>query len=274
VDMGTHGSWLEEAADAGLRILIDGEPGFTQMKMEKRLSAGGRPPDYDVFYTTGRNVGTENSTVPTAGKKWRPLFHPVVVDLFCPQVVNVEAPFTTVMNWQSYEPLEYNGTTYGHKDVEFGKFLDLPSLTTTPIELAVSGDNVALGDLIDTGWRIRDAHQTTTSVDSFKNYIYASKGEFSVCKNGYVMTNCGWFSDRSAAYLASSRPVVMQDTGFSAHIPCGQGLFAVCTVDEAAAAINEISSDYERHSKWARDIAVEYLDASRVLGKLLHELGV
>jgi hypothetical protein len=274
VDMGTHGSWLEEATGAGLRVLIDGEPGFTQMKMEKRLAAGGEPPDYDVYYTTGRNVGTENSTAPTAGKQWRPLFHPVVVSLFCPQVVNVDAPFTTVMNWQSYEPLEYNGTTYGHKDVEFKKFIDLPSLATTPVELAVSGENVPFEHLINTGWRIRDAHRITASVESFKNYIYASKGELSVCKNGYVMTNCGWFSDRSAAYLASSRPVVMQDTGFSAHIPCGQGLFAVCTVDEAAAAINEISSDYERHSTWAREVAIEYLDAPRVLGRFLHELGV
>lgn len=271
VDMGTHGSWLGETADTGLRVLVDGEPGFTQMKMENRLAAGEELPEYDFYYTTGRNIGTERSAAPTAGKKWRPLFHPVVVDLFHPR--GAGAPFTTVMNWQSYETLEYNGTKYGHKDIEFEKFVDLPRMVPVPIELAVSG-RVPLEHLTGAGWRIRDAHHVTASVDSFVDYIYASKGEFSICKNGYVATNCGWFSDRGAAYLASGRPVVQQDTGFGFHLPCGEGLFAARTVEEAAAAIDEIDGDYERHSKRARDVALEYLDAPKVLGVFLRELGV
>jgi hypothetical protein len=104
--------------------------------------------------------------------------------------------------------------------------------------------------------------------------VSASLGEFSVCKNGYVATNCGWFSDRSAAYLASGRPVVMQETGFSTHLPCGAGLFAVRTVEEAADAINEVRGDYERHSAAARAIAQDCLEAQTVLGKLLQELGI
>ena len=110
------------------------------------------------------------------------------------------------------------------------------------------------------------------SVDTYKRYIQDSAGEFSVCKNIFVASNCAWFSDRSAAYLAVGRPVVIQDTGVSEHLPCGRGLFAVRTVEEAAEAIDEIDSDYEHHSKWARRIASEYLDALLVLKKLLSEV--
>ena len=274
IDMGTHGSWLSEAQGAALRVLIDGEPGFTQMKMQNRLAAGEKLLNYGYYYTTGRNVGTEKSTAPTAGKQWRPLFHPVVVDLFDPHPVSPNAPFTTVMNWQSYEAVEYNGTKFGHKDVEFSKFIDLPRMTTPPLEIAVSGKNLPTERLLSAGWCIRDAHNASISFDIFTDYIRTSRGEFSVCKNGYVATNSGWFSDRSAAYLASGRPVVMQETGFSTHIPCGRGLFAVHTVDSAATAIDEIDGNYDRHSKWARDIAVEYLDAPKVLRRFLSELGI
>jgi hypothetical protein len=112
------------------------------------------------------------------------------------------------------------------------------------------------------------------SFDSWRDYIRASRGEFSVCKNVYVATNSGWFSDRSACYLASGRPVVMQDTGFSAHLPCGRGLFAVRNAEEAAAAIAEINGNYQRHSRAARALASEFLDTGIVLRKFLRELGV
>ena len=121
---------------------------------------------------------------------------------------------------------------------------------------------------------MRSAHEVTATIDSFTAYIGASMGEFSVCKNGFVALRTGWFSDRSAAYLASGRPVVMQDTGFSQHLPTGRGLFAVNTPDEAAAAIESILADYQAHSRWARELAVEYLEAVKVLGSFLDELGV
>jgi hypothetical protein len=274
IDMGTHGTWLHEARGTTLRVLIDGEPGFTQIKMENMMAAGKELFHYDCYYTVGKNVGTERSTAPTGGQKWHQLFHPVVVDLFDTYPVSAKAPFTTVMNWQSYEALEYNGIKFGHKDLEFNKFIGLPQITTTLLEIAVSGENLPTQSLLSAGWSIRDAHDVTISFNSFKDYIGSSRGEFSVCKNGYVATNSGWFSDRSAAYLASGRPVVMQDTGFNRHLPCGQGLFAVNTVEEAAGAINEIQTNFDCHSVWARDVAFEYLDASKVLKRLLNELGI
>ena len=277
IDMGTHGSWLPEAQGAGLRVLIDGEPGFTQMKMANRAAAGEGDPEYDHHYTTGRNIGTDRSSAPTAGRTWRHIFHPVVPELFEPNgggAGGADAPYTTVMNWQSYEPLQYEGRAYGHKDVEFGKFRELPMEAPVPLEVAVSGKGVPQAELEQVGWRIRDAHEVTVSFASFAGYVRASRGEFSVCKNGYVATNCGWFSDRSAAYLAAGRPVVMQETGFSDHLPCGEGLFAVRTRHEAATALAEIAGDYERHSRRAAEIAHDFLDARRVLRRFLDELGV
>ena len=153
-----------------------------------------------------------------------------------------EAPFTTVMNWQSHAPLEFEGEVYGQKDVEFEKFMDLPTRTGATLEISVAGARAPRERLARSGWRVRDAHEVTASYDSYVQYIHASRCEFSVCKNVFVATNSGWTSDRSAAYLSSGRPVVVQDTGFSAHIPCGEGLFAIRTVEEAASAIEAINS--------------------------------
>lgn len=273
IDMGTHGAWLPEAEKVALRILIDGEPGFTQMKMAKRLAAGETLPEYDYYYTTGLNVGTEASLAPSAGKDWRHMFHPVVPELFSNQRQPGEA-YTTIMNWQSYEAVEYDGQVYGHKDVEFERFIDLPRLTNATMEVAVSGGNVPSERISAAAWRQSDAHSVTVTFDSFREYIFSSRGEFSVCKSGYVRLNTGWFSDRSAAYLASGRPVVMQETGFSTHLPCGRGLFAVSDSEQAAAAIAEIETDYAKHSGAAIEIARDLLAPRVELKRVLDELGV
>ena len=272
-DIGTHGAWMEDAEKTGATMLVDGEPGYTQMKMESALAAGKTLPEYDHYFSNGANIGTPASSAPTAGKNWRPLFNPVVPELFDHADAGAGAPFTTVMNWQAHEPFQYGGVVYGQKDVEFTNFEDLPTRTAAPLEVAVAG-RVPKERFAKSGWRLRDAHEVTASFDSYCNYIRRSRGEFSVCKNVFVATQSGWFSDRSAAYLASGRPVVLQDTGFSAHLPCGRGLFAVRNVEEAADAINEIESDYESHSRWAREIAAEHLDARKILGGLLKNLGI
>ncbi|HEY2017273.1 MAG TPA: hypothetical protein VGH38_27395, partial [Bryobacteraceae bacterium] len=275
IDRGrTYGDWSRDSNGTAQRVFIDVDPAFTQMEMEAKIAAGKPAPEYDHYYTVGLNIGTDRSTAPVAGKRWRTTYNPVAVDLFPGGPSAPDAPFTTVMNWQSYESIDYGGKTYGQKDVEFRKFMDLPGLAGSPLEVAVGGETAPRGELRENGWRIESAQTVTLSVDSYLDYIRASRGEFSVCKNVYVATNSGWFSDRSAAYLASGRPVVMQETGFSSHLPCGRGLFAVRDAEEAAAAMGEINGNYDRHSGWARDIAAEYLDTRVVLGKMLRELGV
>jgi hypothetical protein len=273
LDMGTHGAWLGEAT-SGVRVLLDGEPGFTQMKMAARLEEGERLPHYDYYYTAGRNVGTPQSAAPTAGRAWRHLWHPIVMEESAPIRTTGTGAFTTVMNWQSHGRIVFNGQTFGQKDMEFEHFLGLPRLTTVPMEIAVAGKQVPRQRLLDAGWAVRDAHAVTASYDSFWDYIALSRGEFSVCKHVFVATRSGWFSDRSGAYLAMGRPVVVQDTGFSAHLPCGTGLVAVNTVQEAAEALAEVTHNYARHAAQAREIAGDCLEAGKVLGRFLEELGL
>ncbi len=274
IDMGTHGAWLGEAANAALRILVELEPGYTQIQFSNRVAAGEQLPQYDHYYTNGCNIGTPASTAPTVGLSWRAVVNPVVPRLFPVLPPPADATFTTVMNWQAHQPVEFNGKRFGQKDVEFQKFIGLPARAQAPLEIAVSGKQVPCKELLASGWRLRDAHQVTRSVSSYIDYIVSSCGEFSVCKNVFVATRSGWFSDRSAAYLACGRPVVLQDTGFGAYLPCGEGLFAVRTVDEAAAAIEEITSNYPLHSSRARELAREYLAAENILREFLNGLGI
>ena len=274
-DYGTHGTWADEAATVPLRVLIDGEPGYRQICMERGQQDGGwgRPDDYHHYFTVGRNVGTPASTAPTAGRRWRPVFSPVDVESFPHRPPPAGAPFTTVMNWQAHKPVDYGGRRYGQKDVEFAKFLDLPKRTSVPLEVAVSG-NAPREALVEAGWRVRRAQAVTATYDSFVDYVMNSAGEFSVCKNVFVATRSGWFSDRSAAYLASGRPVVMQETGFSQHLPCGRGLFAAETPGQAADALDAIQRDPGRHGAAAREIAVEYLDSRKVIARLMRDVGL
>jgi hypothetical protein len=274
VDMGTHGAWTAEAARSACRVLVDGEPAATQMKRAQRLAAGATVPDYDAFFTVGQNIGTPASTAPTAGETWKHVFYPVACGRVPVAPPPVDAPFTTVMSWSAHDQISWNGSTYGAKDLEFEKFIVLPTLTHATVELSVAGRSVPHDRLLAAGFHLRDAHEVSLRLDDFHDYIRGSLGEFSVAKNVFVETRCGWFGDRAAMYLAAGRPVVMQETGFSGHLPTGSGLFAVETAEEAAAAMDEIMRNYAAQSAAARSIAVEYLDTSVVLPRFLAEVGL
>lgn len=274
MDMGTHGAWMEEAAQSAVRMLIDGEPGYNQIRMEQGEGLASVRSAFDLFFTNGRNIGTPASDAPTAGVTWRHLFHPVLPELFASSPPPPDAPFTTVMNWKAHSSLEFEGRTFGQKDVAFERFVGLPGETDIPLEVSVAGTDAPRARLEENGWRVRDAHRTTRTFGAFSDYLRSSRGEFSVCKEVFVKLNTGWFSDRSAAYLAAGRPVVMQETGFSDHLPVGEGLFAVRTVAEAKEALETIAGDYGRHSAAARRIAREFLDSRRVLREVLAQVGV
>ena len=267
--------WETETAKTKIRVLIEGEPAWSQMNMENSARAGERLEEFDYYYTTGHNIGTERSAAPTAGKTWGKIFPPTWVDAIRFEPHTGDGAYRTVLRWQTNKSVTFNGVTYGQKDLEFPKFITLPRLTRLPLELAVSRmprETRAL--LLDFGWRLRDADEVTENLDSYWEYVYASRANFSVCKNVHVATNTGQFIGEPGGYMASGRPAVVQDTGFSAHLPCGRGLFAVTTVDEAAAAIDTIESDYLTHARAAREIAAEYLSAPKVVARLLDEIGV
>lgn len=275
LDAGTHGLWLDELGSGATTALLDGEPGWTQMRWAQRRASGDHPPRYDLHLTVGLNVGSEGNPIPTLGLRWHHFLYPVLLDEFAAPDGGPAAPYTTVMNWRAHEPLTFDGRRFGQKDVEFDRFIDLPArIGSARLEVAVAGDDVPRERLERAGWRVLDAHAETAGYDAYRAFVRRSRGEFSVAKNVFVATASGWFSDRSAAYLAAGRPVVVQDTGVSAHLPCGEGLFAVDDVDAAAAAIEAIEGDYERHSDAAREIAREHLSADRAVPRILAVAGL
>ena len=271
IDMGSNGTWDDETLSARCRVYVDGEPAFTQFKWALRSSTSVEK--YDAYYTVGQNIGQPWCPVPTSGIPWRPILYPVVTAMFPLVAPPADAPFTTVMSWSAHDRLQFDGVTYGAKDMEFPKFIDLPRRVGVAVEVAVN-DKAPRPLLAEHGWRMRNALEVSATFDQFCAYIRSSRGEFSVCKNGFVATRSGWVGDRIGAYLACGRPVVMQDTGFGERLPCGEGLFAVRDLDEAVDAIERIEADPERHRSAARAIAETHFEAETVLESMLTELGI
>jgi hypothetical protein len=268
------GEWQKESAKIPVRIFFDGDPGWFQFSLMDSIDKGEPLPTYDYYFTTGGLVGKPHCGIPLAGIHWRHMISPVLLE--GPGRIGADPgrAFTTVMNWQSNKEVEYRGEKYGQKDVEFMKFIDLPRMVGQPLEVAVSGSRVPGELLLDHGWKLCNADKVAVSLDSYRQYIAASRGEFSVAKNAFVKTRSGWFGERSGYYLYGGRPAIVQDTGFSEYLPCGEGLIAFASPEEAALGIRSVCEDYELHSRAAREIAREYLDACHALDKMLKASGV
>ena len=259
-------NWIPEFELCTRRALVDTDPVFTQIGghgMSESFAL------YNALFTYGENVHRPECTMPTAGVHWQTTRQPVVLDLWPATGGEPAAPFTTVMNWTAYGECEHEGRVYGQKDREFTPYFSLPNETGTSMEIAINGPTEVRERLIEGGWWIADPGKVTRDPWTYQDYLRFSRAEFSVAKHAYVSTRCGWFSDRSAGYLATSRPVVLQDTGFSDSLPVGKGLMAFCTPEEAVAAIRRIDEDYASHCRAARAVAEECFDARRVLTDML-----
>ena len=226
-------------------------------------------------FTFGENLGGADCGVPVTSFTYVPTRQPVVLEWWETSGAQPNGAFTTIGNWrQEGKDIEWEGELYRwSKHHEFLRFLDLPRQTGAPLELALSsidGDDTRL--LEEHGWRVTSAFDVSTGRDRYRSYIQSSAGEFTVAKDQNVRLRSGWFSDRSACYLAAGRPVVTQDTGFACALPTGEGLFAVADTAEAAAALDAIRGDYARHSDAAREIAAEHFRAETVLARILDEL--
>lgn len=259
-------NWISESEQCRRRVLVDTDPVFTQIGGH---GLGGPFSWYHTLFTYGENVHRPGCDMPTAGMRWLPTRQPVVIDLWPVEAGDPSAPLTTVVNWSAYGDREYEGQVYGQKDREFEPFFSLPHDTGEAAEMAVSAPAAVLERLADGGWRLADPMKITRDPWTYQRYLRASRAEFGVAKHGYVSTQCGWFSDRSSAYLATGRPVIVQDTGFSKLLPCGEGLLAYRTLDEAVLGIRRIRDGYKAHCWAARIIAEEYFDARRVLTEIL-----
>jgi hypothetical protein len=255
--------WREEYARIPRRVFVDSDPVFTQLAIAK-----GVPWYVDFFrgfdrlFTFGANIGTPGCDVPTGGFTWHKTWQPVVVDRWCTEAPPVGDRFTTVMTWK----MESFTDVDGNKDREFVKFIDLPSRTSHHFELAVNGPQNLLREY---GWPTIDAVSVSRSLWDYRAFIQGSKAEFGVAKHAYVATWSGWFSDRTECYLAAGRPALVQETGWSSHLPTGSGLLAFSTPEEALDGLDRLDRDYARHARCAREIARDHFDASRVLPSFL-----
>jgi len=232
--------------------------------------------EHDDVVTFGLNIGNSNCSLPPLPHLRAKTCQPVVLDLWQTGPPS-KAEFTTVGNWrQDGRDVVFEGNTYyWSKHREYLKFIDLPKRMQQPLELATGLIQLSPEDsnlLSSNGWHLTDSHPFT--VCSYRDFLQASRGEFTVAKDANVRLKTGWFSDRSACYLAAGRPVITQDTGFKTILPTGEGLFAFNTMDEILAAFEAIECDYERHGRAAKDIAEEYFKAETVLAKLLNDLGL
>jgi hypothetical protein len=259
------------------RVLVDIDPGFTQFWYQEGL-AGANVEGHDVHFTIGELIGTDGCPIPTGGIEWHPVRQPVVLDDWPVSDTGDAERFTTVATWRGpYGPVEVGGRTYGLKVHEFRKFIELPQRSSQRFEIALDihpGDDRDLRALRDHGWTVVDPHQVAGDPDALRAYIQGSGAEFSAAQGMYVDTACGWFSDRSLRYLASGRPVLVQDTGFSRILPVGEGLLAFRTLEEAVAGADEIASRYSEHCSAAREIAERYFDSERVLARFCEQAGV
>lgn len=268
-----HLAWEPLKQGPRLAVYYDDDPGYTQL-----WHSGARLAGHDFYFTIGENIGTAVCDIPAADIPWRHTRPPVVLGDW-PVCLSPEPDrFTTVASWRgSYGPVEYGGKRFGAKAHEFRRFISLPKHTPQRFEIALSidsGDEKDREALERHGWVLVDPVTSAGAPDAFRCYVQNSGAEFSVAQGVYVETNSGWFSDRTTRYLASGRPALVQDTGFSRNLPVGEGLLAFRTLDDAIAGAAEIARDYTRHSRAARQVAEEFFDARKVVARLLEQIGL
>jgi hypothetical protein len=259
------------------RVMVDIDPGFTQFWHEAGLP-GANVDGHDLYFTIGELIGTPGCPIPTGGIDWHPVRQPVVLEEWPVVDVKETDRFTTIATWRGpFGPVEHGGRTYGLKVHEFRKFIALPQRSRHHFEIALDiypADEGDLSDLRQQGWRIADPRVVAADPDALRAYVQGSSAEFSAAQGMYVDTACGWFSDRTVRYLASGKPALVQDTGFSEGLPVGDGLLAFRTLDDAVEGAADIVARYPEHSAAARRIAEDHFDSERVLARFCDEAGI
>jgi len=261
-------------------LYIDTDPGVAQIDVDlRRRGTIATLRRHRALFTFGENVGTSDFPVPTCGLKWWPTRQPVVIDFWkTNRPPKPGALLTTVANLDTAgkKDIEWRGEKYlWNKSAEVRRFASAPRRAGETFELAANMDDQQLaGRLARNGWQLRPVGEIGIDHRRYRNYIRGSKGEFTVAKDQYVRLNSGWFSDRSACYLAAGRPVITQDTGFTKHYGNAGGVFAFRSLGEIVEAVKMINADYSHHSRAARSLACEVFAADKVLSSLLERAGI
>jgi hypothetical protein len=253
------------------KIFIDTDPGFTQQAIADAGEGWYRDvfASHDALFTFALGVDGEACALPETPFRWHPTIQPVELEFWPLTPVPSEAPFTTILSWTTDS---FPGIGKGKGD-EMMRMIGLPEQTGERIRLAVAG-KPPTKLLAEHGWELTDAVQATIDPDAYRGFIQASKAELGFAKAMYVETRSGWFSDRTQCYLASGRPALVRETGFSDVLPTGEGLLAFEDADGILAGIEQIGSDYERHCRRAREIARDHFAGQKVLRALLDTAGM
>jgi len=258
---------------SGTKLFLDIDPGFTQMWCE--LGLADLLGKHDVYATFGVNIGQAGCPIPSCDIDWIPTRPPVVLDQW-PVVARCDPVVTSVCTWRGpYAPIEFHGERYGLRAHELRKLAELPSSSVLPLELALDvdpSDHEDLELLSRCGWGLVDPIDVSADPSAYRSYIQRSAGELMVAKEMYVRSRSGWFSDRSACYLASGKPVVALDTGLGGHYPTGEGLLTFEDTEGASSAISALWDEYPRHAKAARALAETAFESGVVLRGLLEEV--
>ncbi len=261
-------------------LYVESDPGVEQIKVDQRnrdtIDYLGQ---HRALFTFGENIGTDRFPVPLHRLKWLPTRQPVVTDLWrSKRQPPATAVFTSIANWSTsgLKDIAWRGENYlWSKSREFLRFVAAPQKAKEPFELATEiKEEKTRQKFLQNGWRFRGPHEMSVDYWSYRDYIRRSKGEFTVAKDQYVRLHTGWFSDRSACYLAAGRPVITQQTGFTEHYGNSGGLFAFKSLGEIAEAVREINADYKKHSQAAREVACEVFEAEKVLASMLERAGL
>jgi hypothetical protein len=269
----------EELRGMGNFLYIESDPGLEQIRIDNGdLEPRTYLDEHRKLFTFGENIGTSLFPVPLHGMEWLPTRQPVVTDFWkADGPPPVDAVFTTIANWNTsgLKDVEWRGEKYlWSKSLEFIRFMDAPQRAGETFEMATNIHDTATRDtLCARGWRLTDATPVSDNLDRYVAYIRASRGEFTVAKDQYVRLNTGWFSDRTACYLAAGRPVITQETGFTRYFGGQRGLLAFRTLEDIVEATKAIRADYAAHSRAAFEIAAEHFEATRVVGTLLERAG-
>jgi hypothetical protein len=260
-------------------VYLETDPGVVQLELARKIpTAVSFAKSHKLHFTYCYNIGAPDCLLPTAGLDWHVTRPPVNLEEWRPGVGPAEPhAFTTVGTWQNNgnDMVIAGETYYWSKHINFRKALEVAGRAVQPIELAtnlVSGPDYDRA--IAGGFTITPAVPMSLDVDTYRDYVSSSRGEFTVAKDIYVRPRTGWFSDRTVCYLAAGRPVVTQRTGFEKFIPTGEGLLGFDTPEEAVEAIRAINADYPRHARAAREIAVEYFDPVKLLDEIAVAVGI
>jgi hypothetical protein len=257
-----------------IRVFVDLDPAFTQLWHSSGVDVGIEGHTHHA--TVGWGIGRPTSPIPDCGVRWIHTLPPVVLERWPVAGEVLHDALTTVGNWRSYGSVEHGGVHYGQRAHSLRALIALPTRTTERLvpALGIHPDERAdLAALADHRWHLVDPLRVAGDPGAYQRFVAGSRGELGIAKSGYVVSRSGWFSDRSACYLASGRPVLAQDTGFGDALPTGEGLLAFATVDDAVAGIEALRQEPDRHSRAARRIAEEHLDSDRVLTRLLRATG-